>query len=326
MASNLVAHDISRLVLWSRTNRLLLALEAAGGDPSGFPTPKWSIEATFEQMDKTVSGTAILSLTAPGVQIVPLEEQAKFARSVNETAANLRDENPRVGFFAAVPSLHETTAAIEEIAYALDVLKADGITLFTRYGNGHYYLGHKLFRPIWEELNRRKAVVFIHPTHSLNTDIWNPILPQPVIDYPHETARTAFDMISTNTKRDFPDCKVILSHAGGTLPLLLLRASSVIGMTSRGSKSAESVMEDAESFYYDLALSSSSHVLDTLLNHIPHDHILYGSDFPYAPAVVGEMFTKLLDEYKLSDETRELIYYKNAHKLFPRLAGVAQSK
>ncbi|KAF7890634.1 hypothetical protein EAF00_008949 [Botryotinia globosa] len=252
---------------------------------------------------KTASGTAILSLTAPGVQIIPLEEQAKFARSINETAAKLRDENPRVGFFATVPSLHETTAAIEEIAYALDVLKADGITLFTRYGNGPFCLGHKLFRPIWEELNRRKAVVFIHPTHSLNTDIWNPILPQPVIDYPHETARTAFDMISTNTKRDFPDC-----------------------MTSRGSKSAESVMEDAESFYYDLALNSSSHVLDTLLNHIPHDHILYGSDFPYAPAVVGEMFTKRLDEYKLSDETRELICYKNAHKLFPRLAAVAQLK
>lgn len=97
-------------------------------------------------------------------------------------------------------------------------------------------------------------------------------------------------------------------------------------MTSRGSKSADSVMEDAESFYYDLALSSSSHVLDTLLNHIPHDHILYGSDFPFAPPVVGEMFAKLLDEYKLSDETRDLICYKNAHKLFPRLAGIAQIK
>lgn len=153
-------------------------------------------------------------MTAPGVQIVLLDEQAKFAQSVNETAAKLRDENPRVGFFAAVPSLHETTAAIEEITYALDVLKADGITLFTRCGTGHYYLGHKLFRPIWEELNRRKAAVFIHPTHPLNTDIWKPLLLQPIIDYPHESPRTAFDMISTNTKRDFSDCKVILSHAG----------------------------------------------------------------------------------------------------------------
>jgi predicted TIM-barrel fold metal-dependent hydrolase len=275
----------------------------------------------LDLLSKTDSSTAILSLTAPGVQIAPLEEQPKLARSVNEAAAKLRNESSKFGFFAALPSLLDTKAAIEEITYALDVLKADGITLFTRYGDGNYYLGHKLFRPIWEELNRRKAVVFIHPTHPLNTDVWNPLLPQPIIDYPHETARTAFDMISTNTKRDFPDCKIILSHAGGTLPILLSRASIGIAMISRGSKSNESVIEDAKSFYYDLALSSSSHVLDTLLNHIPHDHILYGSDFPYAPSVTGEMFAKLLDEYKLSDETRAQIYYKNAQRLFPRLAG-----
>lgn len=272
-------------------------------------------------MSKTGSSTAILSLTAPGVQIAPVAQQGDLARSVNEYAARIRDENTKFGFFAASPTLLDAQRAIEEIAYALDVLKADGVTLFTRYGNGHYYLGNDLFRPIWKELNRRKAVVFVHPTHAVDTALTNPRLPQPIIDYPHETARTAFDMIVSNTKRDHPDCKVILSHAGGTLPILLMRGAQGVAMTTQGSKTSESAVEDARSFYYDLALSSSSHVLDTLLNHFPHDHILYGSDFPYAPAPAGQMFAKLLDGYDMKDETRANIYYRNAHSLFPRLAS-----
>ena len=272
-------------------------------------------------MSKTGSSAAILSLTAPGVQIAPVEQQGELARSVNEYAAKVRDENPKFGFFAALPTLLDVDRAIEEITYALDILKADGVTLFTRYGNGHYYLGNDLFRPVWRELNSRKAVVFIHPTHPFDTALTNPRLPQPIIDYPHETARTAFDMIITNTKHDHPDCKVILSHAGGTLPILLLRGADGIEMTTRGNKTSESVIEDARSFYFDLALSSSSNVLDTLLNHFPHDHILYGSDFPYAPAFAGQKFAKLLDDYDMKDETRANIYYRTAHSLFPRLAS-----
>ena len=272
-------------------------------------------------MGRTNSSTAILSLTSPGVPIAPPEEQAELARGVNEYAAKLRDGNARFGFFAALPSLLDTKAALEEMTYALDVLKADGVTLFTRYGEDNYYLGHKAFRPIWEELNRRKAVVFIHPTSPRDTGLVNAYLPQPIIDYPHETARTAFDMISNSTKRDYPDCKCILSHAGGTLPILLVRAAGGIDMMSRGSKPAESILEDARSFYFDLALSSSSNVLDTLLRHFPHDHILFGSDFPYAPAAAGEMFAKQLDEYELTEQTRRQIYYENAHRLFPRIFG-----
>lgn len=275
----------------------------------------------MDLMTKTGSSTAILSLTAPGVQIAPVEQQGQLARSVNEFAAKVRDENSKFGFFAALPTLLDADRAIEEITYALDVLKADGVTLFTRYGDGHYYLGNDLFRPIWKELNRRKAVVFIHPTHPLDTALTNPRLPQPIIDYPHETARTAFDMIITNTKRDHPDCKVILSHAGGTLPILLMRGAEGIAMMTQHNKTSESVLEDARSFYYDLALSSSSNVLDTLLRHFPHDHILWGSDFPYAPAIACQMFAKLLDDYDMSEETRTNICYRNAHSLFPRLAS-----
>jgi predicted TIM-barrel fold metal-dependent hydrolase len=271
-------------------------------------------------MEKEGISNAILSLTAPGVQIVALDRQPQLARQINEYAAKLRDEHTGLGFFAALPSLFDTKAAISEIAYALDILKADGVTLFTRYGDGNFYLGDARFRPIWHELNIRRAVVFIHPTHPVNGDRIHPYLAQSIIDYPHETTRTAVDLIITNTKRDFPDCKVILSHAGGTLPILFNRAANGVALVSKGEKDAQEFIQDVMTFYFDLALSTSSNVLDTLLKHFPHDQLLYGSDFPYAPVAHVAHFAAELDEYVMSDATSKKIKFKNALKLFPRLS------
>lgn len=227
--------------------------------------------------------TAILSVTAPGACILQGQASFDLARKLNEYAAEMRDKEPRAyGFFAALPSLLDTEAALAEISYALDTLHADGVTLFTRYGSGNVYLGHASLEPIWAELNRRKCVVFVHPTHPVDTTPVNPSLPQPVIDYPHETTRTAMDMILQGTKQKFPDCKVILSHAGGALPYLVTRVATPMRKTLdfavsyRTGTTYSKVMEDFRSFYYDLALSAAPSVLDLALKMIPHDHILYG--------------------------------------------------
>ena len=233
-------------------------------------------------MERNGCTKAILSLTAPGAVIEPTDEKRRaLARRANDYAAAKRDEDPtRWGFFAALPCLLDTDGALAEIRYALDVLKAEGVTLFTRYGPGNQYLGDPAFKRIWEELNSRKAVVFIHPTHPADTNRVNPLLPQPAIDYPHETTRTAVDMIITNTKRTYSSCKVILSHAGGALPYLITRVSTVskeaVDTARIYGKSSQEIMEDFRSFYFDLALSSSEPVLRLVLDTIPHNHLLYG--------------------------------------------------
>jgi predicted TIM-barrel fold metal-dependent hydrolase len=227
--------------------------------------------------------TAILSVTAPGPCILEGSASFDLARRLNDYGAKLREEEPsRFGFFASPPSLLDTEAALAEIAYALDTLHADGVRLFTRYGSGNTYLGHPLLEPIWAELNRRKCVVFVHPTHPVDTNPVNPLLPQPAIDYPHETTRSAMDMIIQGTRRKFPDTKVILPHAGGALPYLITRVATpmrkvpdFVAAHRMGTTHAQ-VMEDFRSFHFDLALSSSPGVLDLALKMIPHDHILYG--------------------------------------------------
>ncbi|KAJ5731142.1 amidohydrolase family protein [Penicillium malachiteum] len=298
------------------------AVEEAGGDPSGWPTPSWSFEGSISSMDRNGCTKAILSLTAPGAVIAPTDEKRRaLARKTNDYAAAKRDEDPnRWGFFAALPCLLDTQGALTEIRYALDVLKAEGVTLFTRYGDGNQYLGHPAFKPIWEELNTRKAVVFIHPTHPADTTRVNPLLPQPAIDYPHETTRTAVDMIIPNTKRTYPACKVILSHAGGTLPFLITRMSTMskkAAPTARiYGKTSEEIMEDFRSFYFDLELSSSEAVLKLVLEVIPNDQLLYGSDYPYASPDKTRGFKEILDDFSLNQELRDKIYFKNAEVLF----------
>ena len=228
--------------------------------------------------------TAILSVTAPGACIVKEpKQQQDLARSLNEYAASLRSDDPdSFGFFASLPDIRNTTAAVEEISFALDQLQADGVTLFTRYGPGNVYLGHHDLEPVWAELNRRQAVVFIHPTHPVDTNLVNAQLLQPMIDYPHETTRTAMDMIMSRTLQKFPNVTVILSHAGGTLPYIITRLSTPLRKTPdiaanwRVGTNYQDARQTYSKFYYDVALSCAPQVLQTLLDTVPHDHILFG--------------------------------------------------
>ncbi|KAL1581905.1 hypothetical protein WHR41_09481 [Cladosporium halotolerans] len=215
------------------------ALQDAGGDPCGWYIPDWTVEADQELCKSLGIRTAILSHTAPGPEVKKDSiEAASLARAMNEFSAKVRDEHPeKYGFFASVPSLLDTERCIAEIRYALDELRADGVILMTRYGSDNQYLGHQDFNPVWQELNARKAVVFVHPTHPVDIALVHASLPQPMLDYPHETARTAMDLVMTDTlRRHAHNCKIILSHGGGTLGMLVGRVAGLQPSSPFGNK------------------------------------------------------------------------------------------
>ena len=220
------------------------------------------------------------------------------------------------GFFASLPSLFDTAASLGEIGYAFDELRADGVTLFTRYGDGNNYLGHPNFEPIWKELSKRKAIVFVHPTHPVDTNLIHPSLPQPMFDYPHETGRTAMSLIVSGVLRNYPGCKVILSHAGGTLPYLVHRAAGLLPATpmSVGRSTAE-IIEEASGFYFDTAISSNPATLKALLEIAKPGHVLFGTDYPNAPVPAIKYFTMNLEKFDLGSESLS----ENAKELIPRL-------
>ncbi|KAJ5316974.1 hypothetical protein PENANT_c030G07584 [Penicillium antarcticum] len=126
-------------------------------------------------------------------------------------------------------------------------------------------------------------------------------------------------MIATNTKLAYSSCKVILSHAGGTLPFLITRISTVsqesVATAKIYGKSSEGLMEDFRSFYFDLALSSSDAMLRLVLDKIPHSKLLYESDYPYASPDKTLVFKQTLDTFPMKDDPREKIHFKNAEAL-----------
>ena len=305
------------------------ALNRNGGDPSGWFIPPWTTALDDEISAETGISTAILSCTAPGPSIVKdPQTAAKLARACNDFCATLRSAQPnRYGFFASVPDLAlDPSGVLAEIEYALDTLHADGIILLTSYGSPvPKYLGNPAFTPIWAALDARKAVVFIHPTHAAGSSQVSTLLPQPAFDYPHETGRTAIDLITSGKLRDnASNCKIILSHGGGTLSVLIDRVAGLMPFAPaemNSGLSRDELLELARRFYYDTALSSSPMLLKglfALLGKEGRGNVLFGSDFPNAPEGSIAYFTQQLEESAELD-VREL--RTNALKLFPRLRG-----
>ncbi|KAL3480365.1 hypothetical protein BJX99DRAFT_28091 [Aspergillus californicus] len=309
---------------------LLAALERAGGDPSGWYIPPWTLD-----FDRNISHlldlrTTILSVTAPGpcIEKNPIKAAA-LARTCNEYAASIRDAQPsQYGFFASVPCLFNTNTVLDEIDHAYTTLHADGVTLFTRYGDGHTYLGNPIFKPIWADLSKRETVVFIHPTHPVDTSMINPYMPQPMFNYPHETGRAAMDLLTNGILRDYPGCKIILSHAGGTLPYLIYRAATMMPLVvPNPGLSTEEIVAAARAFYFDTAISANPVTLKALFEFAEPGHVLFGSDFPNAPTEAVLRFTRYLEAYDVPQSTKRLVESEAALALFPRLQareGVAR--
>ncbi len=292
------------------------ALPAHGGDPSGWTTPAWSPDAHLEFMDANGIATSVLSLTAPSVVGWESAERREMARRVNEYTAGLVAERPdRFGNFATVP-LPDVDGAVAEIDYALGELGADGVVLLSNYEGA--YLGDDRFAPVWEALNRHRAVVFIHPGHPLLPVL--PGVPGPVVDYPFDTTRNAVHMAYNRIPVRYPETRIILSHAGGFVPYAALRFSLVRTLLGGAGPSADEVLAELRGFYFDTALSSGRSTMAALTDFADPTRILFGSDFPYVPAALGTEFTATLDTSSgLSAEQSAAINRANALPLFPRL-------
>ncbi|ENX58001.1 MULTISPECIES: amidohydrolase family protein [Acinetobacter] len=290
------------------------ALIKQGGDPSGWRIPDWSPESALKFMDDNDIQTGVLSLSAPSVMSWEGKEASDMGRHVNEYIAELVQKNPsRFGHFITVP-LPDIDASLNEIKYGFDELNADGVVLFSNYHG--LYLGDESLEPVWKELDSRHAVVFIHPSKSID-----PLtgLPSPLIDYPFDTTRTAVHMVANGILRKYRNVKVILSHAGGFLPFIANRVAELYP-TLNASVTKNEILDDLRQFYFDTALSSGHVALQTLLSFAQQDHILYGSDFPHASVPVSSSFARDLDSYPNYQGTQQAdINRENALKLFKRL-------
>jgi predicted TIM-barrel fold metal-dependent hydrolase len=258
-------------------------------------------------------------MTSPGVWFDDGNEPArKRARICNEYGAQMAQRYPgRFGMFAALP-LPDTEGSLKEVAYALDELKLDGVGLLTSY-NGKL-LGDAAFAPVFEELNRRKSIVFVHPTMSCCGNVF-PGVSGPTIEFPVDTGRTMADLAASGTFGRRPDVTFIFSHGGGIVPSIYQRLDSIErGMSpeERAEKLPKGLDYALKRQYYDVAsVGSAPAGMAAVLKLWPMTQLTYGSDAPFGSTTgIADGIKKL----GLSDADLGAIQRGNAARLFPRFA------
>ncbi|HEY4404983.1 MAG TPA: amidohydrolase family protein [Xanthobacteraceae bacterium] len=297
------------------------AVIAAGLGPtrrSGYPP--CSPEAALEMMDANGIDYAIASVSMPGVQFCEPGKAKALARRLNEHAAEQRARWPgRFGGFAIIP-MRNADDAIAEIAYALDVLKLEGVCLFTNYDGT--YLGDPLFDPVLEALNGHGAVVYTHPNIHPSSRTIPLKYPGFLMEYPFDTTRMAVHLILTGALDRFPGIKFILSHGGGTLPYLRWRIGSGPGVDEGLPQWPREKFADYFSrFWYDNAIACDPPATAAMKSIAGLDKVLFGTDWPFIPArlIAEQVATHVLPSTH-TDIERAAIDRGNALKLWPHLA------
>ena len=283
------------------------------GQAGGRDLPAWSAHSAITLMDARSIATGILSISTPGTHLGDDAQALDKARQINDLGAELVKDRPdRFGYFATIP-LPYVDGAVHEAVRALDELGADGVVLLAN--NRGTYLGDPAFEPLMTELDRRSAVVFVHPSELPAPAV--PGLPPFAADFLLDTTRAAANLVLHGVPRRYPSLKIILSHAGGFLPYAAHRIA--VTFIGEGRDPGE-VFDDLTSFYFDTALSGSPTALPSLLAFARPGHVLYGSDWPFAPDLAVKYFTDGLDAHEPADtDLHHAIDSANARALFPRL-------
>ena len=246
---------------------------------------QWSPQKALAEMDQNGVATSIVSISPPGIWFGDVQSARALARKCNEYAAQLvRDYPGRFGFFASAP-LPDTESCLREIAYSLDVLKADGITFLTSYGDK--WPGDPAYVPVFDELNRRKALVFVHPAAPNCCRNLIPNIPPVFTELPHDTTRAITSLLFAGSFARFRDVRFIFSQAGGTVPMLAGRLTHYSAeMKDLLAKIPNGVEFELKRLYYDIASSANPPAMAALMKLVPISQILFGGDYPYVP--IGE--------------------------------------
>ncbi|MGH6771632.1 MAG: amidohydrolase family protein [Xanthobacteraceae bacterium] len=277
----------------------------------------WTVQRAIDQLDRNGIATGIASSGST----LPADK----ARAFNEFGARIgRDHPGRFGLFAALP-LPDIDACLKEIEYALDTLKADGIGLVTSYGD--LWLGDPKFRPVLAELDRRKAVVYVHPTNApccVGMSYMTPPVAGSWIEWPMNSARTILSLLLNKVTRELPGIRFIFAHDGGTMPMLVGRIAGFANSNRADFRKKfadlfpDGVEAEYRKLYFDTAQGYYPVNMAAMRSLVPDGHILFGSDYPYF--AIGESVGGLR-KLNLPPALLRAIERENAQALLPRWRG-----
>jgi 6-methylsalicylate decarboxylase len=296
------------------------ASNEGGNAAGGINPPPWSLDGAIAYLDEARIDVAVPSISTPGVHLGDDAAAQALAQRVNEYLAELKRDRPdRFGGFAAIP-LPDVDGSLEQIRYALDVLDLDGVSLMSNAGGS--YLGDDRFEPVFAELQRRSAVVFVHPTASPDPIAHTLGLPDTLLDFPVDTSRAIAKLHYSNTFARTPDVKYVFPHAGGTIPFVASRFAIVDAMNAIPGAEERGPFADAVTrLYWDTASAFTDPVLHLLRSVTGVRNVVFGTDYPYPDNAISIGGLRQLERTaELDDDARRDVLGGTAGRLFPRLA------
>jgi predicted TIM-barrel fold metal-dependent hydrolase len=292
-------------------------VEAGHEQPDGFPMlPTWSAEEHVAMMDRMGVATAMLSISSPGVHLGDPWSTVDMARATNEAGRRAVVDHPgRFGLFAALP-LPDVDAALAEIAHCCDHLAVDGFAVLTNVAGT--YVGDPAWDPVFADLDRRRARVFIHPASPPCWEQTSLGRPRPMLEFLFDTTRAVIDMVLNGTVARHPGIEFIVPHAGATLPMIVDRVDGFARVLAVDP--AADLMRDLGRLHYDLAGRSVPRQLQALLTITTLSHLHYGSDYPFTPEfVAGPLLAQVAGAGEEADSLLDSLR-ANTERLFPARA------
>ena len=279
---------------------------------------QWTPSMSLEAMDRNGIATTVTSISTVIVRPDDPKRAHALARDCNEFAARLKQDHPgRFGMFALLPLPH-IDLCLKEIEYAADVLKCDGFKLQTSYET--QWPGDPAFAPVFDELNRRKATIFFHPTVPGCCTNLLPDLNPPLVEYPFDTTRAIMSLVLSGTVTRCPDLKLIFVHGGGTVPMLAHRVANLVTVRKDlAARLPNGAIAEFQKLYFDIVSATNPPAMAALMKLTTAAQLLFGTDIPYMKA---ESSVSGLASLGLSAAEIRAIECDNALRIMPTLKRV----
>ena len=289
----------------------------------GFALPTWTIEDHINANKECEIDWTLLSISSPHPYFQDDQEAVSLNRDLNRYTATIKDKYPdQYGFCATLP-LPNVEASIEEAIYAIDVLGAVGVKIGSN--SKGLYLGDPKMDPLFETLDKRNAILIIHP-HKPEQMVENVFTqgPIPAYEFLCDTTRAVLNLMANNVPVRYPNIKIVVPHCGSFLPNVADRMAMIQPLLKfQGLLEQDfDVKDNIRRLYFDTAGNPAPHMLELLLTITTPDKIMYGGDFPYTPLALMKKNMDDLNQLFETNETlkpyKEMIMYENARKLFNR--------
>lgn len=289
----------------------------AAGSPGFAQLFQWTPQMSLQEMDKFGVAAALLSISTPGVWFGDDARARRLARECNEYGARMVQDYPaRFGLFATLP-LPDVAGSLTEVSYSMDTLKADGIGMLSSYGDK--WLGDAVFAPLFDELNRRKAVVFVHPSVANCCGNTLPQVSPALLELLFDTTRTITSLLYSGTLGRCPEIRFIFCHGGGATAQMAQRIAAPARNPAIAAKFPRGIMAEIQKLYVDLADMTAPPGFAAVRELFGTQRMLLGSDFPFVPTLGASISG--LAQLQLPAAELQAIERDNALALVPRLAS-----